>query len=128
MQSIQWQVINYWQQRSRLPNTLDDLADPIASYAVPKDPEFEEGRVYEYTRYEAMSFEICATFTLPMPKGWVENRGYGVGGAMPMRDVAVSSMPYPGGAGENWDHDAGRSCYQRTIDPEVYPPFPKPLR
>lgn len=131
LQSIQWQVISFWQQKERLPKTLDELSDPIAGYTVPKDPEFEKGRTYEYTKYEDMSFEICATFTLPMPKGWVENGGYGYGGMMAARDIAVSSMPYPvpgGSAGENWDHDAGRGCYQRTIDPEMYPPFPKPVR
>lgn len=127
LQSIQWQVISFWQQKEKLPETLAELSNPISSYMVPQDPEFQKGNAYEYKKLAAMTFELCATFAQPMPEGWVEHRGYGYGGGiMPMRDVAVSSMPYPGGAGESWDHDTGRTCYERTIDPELYPPFPKP--
>jgi hypothetical protein len=130
LQSIQWQVISFWQQKERLPKTLDELANPISSYMVPTDPEFEDGRVYEYSTNGDKTFTLCATFTEPIPKGWVENGGgtYGFGGSMPMRDVAVSSYPAPGGIGENWDHEAGRTCFERTIDPDMYPPFPKPVK
>ena len=63
-----------------------------------------------------------------MPKGWVENSGRGV---YPMysgvgTDVAVSEpamYPYPGGVSQNWDHKAGRTCFTRTIDPEIYKPY-----
>ena len=44
------------------------------------------------------------------------------------RDVATSSYPYPGGVNESWDHQAGRTCFERTIDKDIYPPYPKPLR
>jgi hypothetical protein len=126
LQSIQWQVISFWQQKEKLPKTLGELANPISSYMVPKDPEFEKGLQYEYAVKGDKTFELCATFTLPMPKGWVENSGYGFGGTMAVRDIAVSSMPYPGGAGDSWDHQEGRTCFERTIDPDIYPPIPKP--
>jgi hypothetical protein len=127
LQSIQWQVINYWQQKEKLPEKLSDLADPISSYVIPVDPEINAGKVYEYTPKEKLSFELCATFSEAMPKGWVE---YGTGGVSPMpfggRDVAVSSYPYPGGGvNESWDHQAGRTCFTRTIDPDLYPPYQK---
>ena len=124
LQSIQWQVISFWQQKERLPKTLDELSNPISSYMIPMDPE---GRAYDYTMDGDKTFELCATFSKPMPEGWVENGGYGFGGGM--RDIAVSSMPYPAPAGgDSWDHEAGRTCFQRTIDPELYPPFPKSTR
>lgn len=126
LQSLQWQIINYWQQKQELPANLAVLNNPISSYAVPRDPEFQKGIVYEYNKVGDKTFKLCATFALPMPEGWVEqSRGYG--GTM-MNDVAVSSMPHPGGAsGDSWDHEAGRACYDRTIDPDLYPPFPKPF-
>lgn len=126
LQSIQWQIISYWQQKEKLPTTLDDLNNPLASYAVPRDPAFESGRVYEYKKTGDKTFELCATFDLPIPKGWVPGQS---GGAYPMRDIAVSSMPsMPGGIGESWDHDAGQACFSRTIDPDLYPPYPKPVK
>lgn len=129
IQSIQWQVINFWQQKEKLPETLDELNNPISSFMIPMDPDFESGKKYEYKKISTMEFELCAIFDLPMPQGWIPG-GYSGGGIMPMmkRDVAVSSMPYPGQGSENWDHDAGRTCYKRTIDPDLYPPYPKQLR
>jgi hypothetical protein len=130
IQSIQWQIISFWQQKEKLPTTLDELSNPISSYMIPRDPEFQKGRVYEYRKIDTMKFELCATFTLPMPEGWVEyGKYYGYGGGMVERDMAVS-MPYPGPGipGESWDHEGGRTCHERTIDPDIYPPFPKDQR
>lgn len=129
LQSIQWQVINYWQQKEKLPADIKDLANPISGFSVPVDPEFEKGLVYEYKPTDKMSFDLCATFSAPIPKGWQEN-SYG-GGIMPMMNVGkdvATSYPYPGGGtNESWDHQAGHACFSRTIDPDLYPPYPKPL-
>lgn len=130
LQSIQWQVINYYQQKEKLPATVQDLVNPISGYSLPIDPEFEKGKKYEYNVKDVnkLTFELCADFSLIMPKGWQEYN-YGKGGVVPMmegRDVAVS-MPYPypgGGTNESWDHQAGRTCFERTIDKDLYPPFP----
>lgn len=131
LQSIQWQVINFWQQKEKLPATLTELADPISSFMVPVDPEFEKGLTYEYRPTGKLSFELCATFSAIMPEGWQE---FGKGGVYPMfsgHDVAVDvAYPYPGGGvNESWNHEAGRACFARTIDPDIYPPYnnPKPL-
>lgn len=132
LQSIQYQVINYWQQKEKMPDALTDLSNPISSYAVPVDPEFEKGMKYEYNKTADLSFELCATFSAPMPKGWQEYNYKG--GIMPMysegRDVATSAVyPYPGGGtNESWDHQAGRTCFTRTIDKDLYPPYPKPMK
>jgi hypothetical protein len=62
----------------------------------------------------------------------------GGGGMYPMADMAVtepavlgtpavvSSRPSMAPQNDVWAHDAGRSCFKRTIDPVFYPPFPKP--
>lgn len=129
LQNIQSQIINYWQQKQKLPEKLSDLSNPMTGYSLPVDPEFEVGKVYNYSIKNKLTFEICATFTEDMPKGWQEN-GYG-GGVMPMynnskMDIAVSSAPYYGGVNDSWDHTKGRTCFERTIDPDIYPPFEKP--
>lgn len=125
LQSIQWQVINYWQQKEVLPEKLEDLSNPLSGFMVPVDPEFEKGNTYEYKKTENMTFELCANFSAVMPQGWQE-----YGGVRPMfdgfsEDAAISARPYPGIGGDSWDHDAGRTCFARTIDPDIYPPFPK---
>ncbi|KKQ35776.1 MAG: hypothetical protein US50_C0005G0012 [Candidatus Nomurabacteria bacterium GW2011_GWB1_37_5] len=132
LQSIQWQVINYWQQKEKLPDGLKDLKDPLSGYSLPVDPEFEKGVNYEYVKKDKMKFELCATFALPIPKGWQE---YSDGGIRPMPAYekgiggdTTMSYPYPGpggGTNESWDHEAGRTCFERTLDPEKYPPFTK---
>lgn len=130
LQNIQWQVINYWQQKEKLPATLAELANPLSGWSLPVPPLFETGEKYEYTTKGPLTFELCATFALPMPRGWREYSGgpmYPMPYMMEGRDVAVS-YPYPGGGmNESWDHEAGRACFERTIDPDLYPPYPKPL-
>lgn len=128
LQSIQWQVINFWQQKEKLPVELKELSNPLSGFMMPVDPEFEKGLVYEYTKKGDMTFELCATFSAVMPKGWQEGFGGGVRPMIGFED-SVSSYPYPGGGvNESWDHQIGRTCFERTIDKDLYPPFPKEVR
>lgn len=110
LSSIQWQVVNYWQRKQALPKSLNDLEDPISSFMVPKDPESKES--YEYAATGARSFKLCATFK-------TDNRN----------DQAVmeGSAAYPYDRNSNWFHGSGKQCFDRTIDPDLYPPFEKPL-
>lgn len=129
LQSIQWQVINFWQQKEKLPGDLKELSNPISGFMLPIDPEFEKGKTYDYRPINNLTFELCAEFSADMPKGWQE---YGGGkGIIPMmgyaEDVAVS-YPSFGGINESWDHSVGEKCFERTIDPDIYPPFEKSVR
>lgn len=130
LQSIQSQVITYWQQKQKLPAALSDLSNPLTNYSLPVDPEFDQGKIYEYKPTGNLSFDLCATFSLPMPKGWQE---YSNGSVVPMgvpgSDAGTTSAvaPYPGsGMNDSWDHQGGRTCFSRTIDRDIYPPFTKP--
>ncbi|HEX2792257.1 MAG TPA: DUF5671 domain-containing protein [Candidatus Paceibacterota bacterium] len=118
LQNVQWQLVSYWQQKQELPETLDELVDPLSGWSMPLDPETGSG--YSYEKTGATSFTLCAKFNQPTP----DTKGQG---SYPARDIAVS---YPGGAGidENWQHGASETCFERTIDPDRYPPFEKPLR
>jgi hypothetical protein len=107
-------VLYYWQTKEEFPKTLDALADPLSGFSIPTDPE--SGVAYEYAVTGPLSFELCGTFTLPTP----DTTGQG---QYPGRDTGVTSWGPQ--ADENWNHDAGHTCFARTIDPERYPPFYK---
>jgi hypothetical protein len=73
-----------------------------------------------------------------MPKGWREYKDYGGIVPMPMSpigeiDTSRSNVSYPypgpgGGVNESWDHEAGKKCFERTIDKDMFPPYPKPVK
>ncbi len=102
LQSIQWQLIDYYQRRGALPETLALLKDDISGFHVPVDPETHEE--YEYTRTSASgshSFELCAVF----------NRA----------DTTAESDMYRDPWSGNFAHEAGHTCFTRTVDPLAYP-------
>ena len=40
-------------------------------------------------------------------------------------DVAMTKPAMPqGGLRDVWNHEAGQKCFERTIDPKNYPPYP----
>lgn len=111
LQSIQWQVVSFWQQKERLPASLEELQDPLSGYPLPVDPETGEQYVYRTTA--PLSFELCATFA---------EEGRGDLYAAPRM---VTAVPKEGGVPteDSWQHAAGEVCFERTIDPERYPPY-----
>ncbi len=110
LQNIQWQVVNYYQVKQKLPTSIAELEDPISGYSNPRDPQ--SGEAYAYRATGALTFEICATFAAAD----AGNKGY------PSRYSEVA-YPAPYGAEESWAHTAGQMCYTRTIDPDRYPPM-----
>lgn len=117
LQNIQWQIVNYWQQKEQLPVTLASTTDPLYGGIIPTDPETKSE--YEYVVKGATSFELCANFALAYEDMQGKGRfGYGGGIAYPAVDM---SYPSYGGIDNNWKHEAGRTCFARTIDPEKYP-------
>jgi len=109
LSSIQSQIVSFWQAKERLPESLEDLKDPLVGTYVPVDPETNEPYVYRVTG--PLSFELCATFNQ-------ENNA----------DVAVKPArdPYYGYPyEEDWQHSVGEECFERTIDPERFPALKK---
>lgn len=111
LMNLQGQIVHsYWQQKEELPASLSQLSDPISGYMVPKDPQ--TGVDYGYRATGPLSFELCAVFNLPSreaPHGYAE----------------PSIARHMGG--ETWTHGARQTCFERTIDPERYPPMGKPV-
>lgn len=104
LQSLQGEIVSYWQSKEHLPADLAALSDSIGGYGVPTDPE--TNAAYEYKTTGALSFELCGTFDNP---GSALSDGY----ARPVGMKAVDS----------WTHEAGHYCFSRTIDPDLYPPL-----
>ncbi len=114
LQNIQWQVVNFWQAKRKLPQNLAELKDPISGQIIPVDGE--TGQAYEYSITGPMSFKLCAVFNKEsLTAGYTS----GVREPMPVPTKGVPSIE------ENWQHTAGHICFDRTIDPERYPPFPR---
>lgn len=115
LQSIQWQIVNFWQRKESLPNSLEELSDPIGGYQPPKDRQTGESYVYERTG--TLSYKLCAEFNqessermYPSPNG---------GG----RDYISTYPSEYSNAPEFWKYKKGETCFDRTIDPKLYPPI-----
>ena len=101
LQSIQWQIVSFWQGKTRLPTSLGELRNDISGYVAPTDPV--SGTAYEYRTTGGQSFQLCAQF---------------------QTDTSAEKVPKSTASrewGQNWIHPAGRFCFQRTIDPQLYP-------
>lgn len=111
LQNIQSQIVMVWQTKGVLPNTLNDLRDPISGFMPPTDPETTQP--YEYIRTSATEFMLCAVFS-------TSSQGQVVGGVV----TKPIYGPY-GGTTDTWDHAAGRVCFDRPIDVQRYPVLKK---
>ena len=103
---MQSQIVNFWQQKERLPEDLDELRDSISGFVPPRDPQ--TGDAYSYRTQGDLSFELCATFNLSSKDSQVISR-----------QPAISPLEKTG-IEENWEYTSGYTCFERTIDPERY--------
>ncbi len=113
LQTLQNQVLNYWIRKEKIPQKAEELEDDISGFRVPRDPD--TGEPYEYRPTGTLSFELCATFATNTVSGAA------IVPSVPRPTILFERKPYPNGE-ENWDHGAGRTCFTRTIDPELYKP------
>ena len=117
LQNIQSQIVYFWQAKQKLPGTITDLNNSLNYGPVPVDPQ--TGKPYVYQPGEGLSFKLCADFNTASranPSALTETRAVepapvGLGG----KDLMMQT--------DNWQHGAGRVCFERTIDPAFYPPL-----
>lgn len=109
LSNIQYQVINYWQVKRDLPESLNQLVNSVNYFNLPVDPE--TGISYEYLRVDDLNFELCANFN---QKSFNDTSG----DRMISKPIYNYDYGYPS---EQWTHEEGRVCFQRNIDPELYP-------
>ncbi len=101
-------MVNFWQQKGNLPNTLDDLKDSISGYVPPVDPQTQG--VYEYRIQDKLKFELCAVFATELA-------------IVADGKIAPLRMPYHSDGFDIWAHGTGHVCFERSIDPERYKPI-----
>lgn len=106
LQMLQEQIVNYWTLKHNLPSDLSQLQDNISGFVVPKDPDTE--MAYEYKILEPLKFELCATFV--RPNSDLDFR---------FKEAPQYAVPYDSFK-QNWNHESGKTCFTRTIDPELY--------
>ncbi|KKU91798.1 MAG: hypothetical protein UY23_C0001G0404 [Candidatus Jorgensenbacteria bacterium GW2011_GWA1_48_11] len=105
LQFLQSEIISYWQNKNKLPDDLVALRDDIRGIYPPNDPE--SGAAYGYEVRGPLSFSLCANFVLP---------------SLDRNEPAVAAPYGPTSyyASQNWTHDAGSVCFERTIDKDIY--------
>ena len=63
LQQLQFNIIEYWRSKGKLPVKLADLNDPTRGVIVPVDPDPDKkGEPYGYEIKGPETFELCATF------------------------------------------------------------------
>lgn len=101
LNTVQSEIIYFWQSKNRLPNSIEELRDDLRVFYPPTDPDTEES--YEYQIVNEKTFKLCANFKTDS----LENKNmrpdfYGLG---------------------SFEHSAEYTCFERTIDPEKFPPL-----
>ncbi|PKL36650.1 hypothetical protein CVV38_01975 [Candidatus Peregrinibacteria bacterium HGW-Peregrinibacteria-1] len=109
LSAIQEEVVAYWEMKEVLPESLEVMKNDVTMmgyYYSTVDPVTEVP--YEYNVISNLSFELCAEFET---EGDAHNvKRYG--DRYFYRDVE---------GGPTWEHGVGRTCFERTIDPDLYP-------
>ena len=113
LQMLQYEITHYRQQKRELPPAIDDLRNAFTGFTPPVDPA--TAAPYEYRIVSPLSFELCAVFALESSEE-MQNIG------------RYESMPYPAEpyGQQHWTHGEGRVCFERTIDPQLFPPVTEP--
>lgn len=101
LQLIQSELINYWVNKEGLPSNLADLRDDLRGFSMPEDPQTNEE--YGYKIRDDLNFALCANFSNSSP------------------EISTPKPAYPEPIyQESWQHQAGYTCFERTIDPEIH--------
>ncbi|HYC34664.1 MAG TPA: DUF5671 domain-containing protein [Candidatus Paceibacterota bacterium] len=104
LETIQYEVVEYYQEKGKLPAKLSDVIDSIRGNNIPKDPETKADYTYEVTG--PLTFKLCAAFKTDTE---VQKQ---------KTDASRAYLPYPN---EHWDHPVGEKCFDRKIDTDRYP-------
>lgn len=110
LQMLQGQILDYWMRKGTLPQQSQELENALSGFTIPHDPDTKTP--YEYKQISDLSFEICAQFQTDSGN----NKQ-----SFEMRYMMPKSYPDADFGGvQTWDHSLGRTCFTRTIDPDLY--------
>lgn len=99
LEQLQSQIVNYWQSKNKLPESLSALRDDLRGITIPTDPETQT--VYGYEIRGTNVFALCANFSAAEEQSSRSSPAYGVGGS-------------------SWNHPAGKYCFERKIDKDFF--------
>src|SRR3989344_425598 len=114
LQNIPSKVVYYWQAKQKLPTVIDDLNNPLSYGPLPVDAQ--TGESYAYKATGTLSFQLCATLNKESRRN---QNVYSETRALAPMPAGVKGVLIQ----DNWQHGAGRVCFDRTIDPSFYPPL-----
>lgn len=100
LQQLSWAVSNYYAQMKTLPSSIDDMRTAPNLY-VQSIVDPQTGKMYEYRKTGAMSYEVCATFE-------TEQAGNNPNYAQPV----MKGLP-----DLYFTHGIGRHCVPQTVAP-----------
>lgn len=95
LQNIEYEIGNYWREKTALPENISDLERDLYYFVVPVDPETKEPYVYETTG--ELTFRLCANFSAE---------------SQTIPNVVTSQ--------NQWTHAEGETCFERSIDPDFF--------
>lgn len=104
LSTLQYQIVTFWQQNERLPESLQELESDILESFTPEAPAGRDAYTYEVTGER--TFELCATFAQ----------------SSNVYSYRMSPDAYGIAGGASWEHDAEHTCFSRTIDPNLIRP------
>lgn len=106
LSSLQYELAEYWRVHKTMPDSLEELPSGGRSMML-RDPQTNVE--YGYTTLSDSSFELCAVFSA---KSEVVPSLYGRVPYNPYGQFLENA--------EQWDHEVGRVCFIRTINPAYY--------
>ena len=117
LESIQYQIVNFWQAKQKLPSNLEELIDPLNPNPMPRDSQ--TGAAYIYRHTATTTFVLCATFNAETDDSSLSSSGMAAPRA-PFINDGLNVV-----TDTSWYHAAGEACFLRVIDPERYPSLNK---
>ncbi len=109
LRMIQNEVTSYYRTAEKLPASLEVLKDPLVGSYIESDPE--TGDAYEYSVTGPLTFEVCATFNLPLTEVKSD--------AVSQGDWRIKELQR---TAQDWAHEEGRVCFEREVDPDRLKP------
>ncbi|TSC52182.1 MAG: hypothetical protein LiPW41_393 [Parcubacteria group bacterium LiPW_41] len=103
LSTLQMNIVEYWQNKGKLPENLSVLRDDLRNISIPQDPETRTE--YGYGIKGEDTFILCAVF-----------------GGDKEKENGVSYDDYYFGirGDHSWNYKAGKSCFERTIDADFF--------
>lgn len=104
LQTMTYNMQNYYSQKKELPSALPMLRDFDPSLQLPRDPQTKQN--YEYEVISDQNYKVCARFAVP---------------SLGQNPESTMMTPYPYEGDGSWEHGAGRQCFERRVRTDVAP-------